>query len=99
MKLPKIEGLTSAQVKGFIDTGARLKAELYAREISDLDELVPGLIELTYGRMRRHTQLAEAESVIRKVKKAARKKRHRMTLAQRRAVSVRMKKYWADRRD
>jgi hypothetical protein len=84
-------GLTSEELRRLARMGAARRLEELRREEAALRAAFPGLGSIGAERGRRQAQAANNTT-------ARRRRRRKMSAAQKRAVSVRMKKYWAERR-
>lgn len=83
--------LTRDELRRLARLGAARRLEELRREEAALRAAFPGLGIESTGRGRRSAQAANGAT-------ATRRRRRKMSAAQKRAVSERMKKYWAERR-
>lgn len=84
--------LTRDELRRLARLGAARRLEELRREEAALRAAFPGLGRDSGGRGRRQAQAADGATTRR------RRRRKKMSAAQKRAVSERMKKYWAERR-
>ena len=84
-------GLTPEELRRLARLGAARRLEELRREEAALRAAFPGLSTVGTERGRRAAQAANGST-------ARRRRRRKMSAAQKRAVSERMKKYWAARR-
>lgn len=84
-------GLTPEELRRLARLGAARRLEELRREEAALRAAFPGLGNIGAERGRRQARAATGAT-------ARRRRRRKMSAAQKRAVSERMKKYWAQRR-
>lgn len=82
--------MATFDIKGLARRGAQLRVAELNAELAQLYRAFPELRSGAPGRMSRQTSAASAGPATRS--------RRRMTAAQRKEVSLRMKRYWAQRR-
>jgi hypothetical protein len=83
--------LTSEELRRLARLGAAKRLEELRREEAALRAAFPGLGSVGAARGRRQARAANRAT-------AKKRRRRKMSAAQKRAVSQRMKKYWAERR-
>lgn len=93
--MPK--GLNPADINKFARIGAAVKLAELEREIAALRRAFPGLSASAATASTAKAPSAVTARLAVPSKQARRGRKHPMTAAERRAVSERMKRYWAER--
>ena len=91
-------GLSSAEVNKLMRLGAAARLAELEREIAALRRAFPGLTSATAADTKTSVGAQPPSAAASAAKKARRGRRKPMNAAERKAVSERMKRYWAERR-